>query len=128
MVLLLVCQVRAVSRELGLPNWNHAASPCLRSRLAFGVEATPERLVVVEKVCGVVVVVIVVVAAAIVLMLCRRQWGCCWCDGFDNLWRSWLITRTALLLMVFFILAGFLSLKIKPVVKNTEPHGEAILL
>lgn len=43
-------QVRAVSRELGLPNWNHAASPCLRSRLAFGVQATPERLVLVEKV------------------------------------------------------------------------------
>ncbi|CAM9463342.1 unnamed protein product [Scytosiphon promiscuus] len=42
-------EVRAVSRELGLPNWNHAASPCLRSRLAFGVQATPERLVVVEK-------------------------------------------------------------------------------
>ena len=31
-------EVRAVSRELGLPNWNHAASPCLRSRLAFNVE------------------------------------------------------------------------------------------
>eukprot|EP00903_Cladosiphon_okamuranus_P011299 g10654.t1 len=42
-------EVRAVARELGLPNWNHAASPCLRSRLAFGVQATPERLVLVEK-------------------------------------------------------------------------------
>lgn len=42
--------MREVSRELGLPNWNHAASPCLRSRLAFGVQATPERLVLVEKV------------------------------------------------------------------------------
>jgi uncharacterized protein len=30
--------VRGASRELGLPNWNHAASPCLRSRLAFSVE------------------------------------------------------------------------------------------
>lgn len=43
-------KVRAVSRELGLPNWNHAASPCLRSRLAFGVQATPERLQLVEQV------------------------------------------------------------------------------
>ncbi|CAM9183453.1 unnamed protein product, partial [Hapterophycus canaliculatus] len=47
--LLTKAEVRAVSRELGLPNWNHAASPCLRSRLAFGVQATPERLVLVEK-------------------------------------------------------------------------------
>jgi pyridinium-3,5-biscarboxylic acid mononucleotide sulfurtransferase len=31
-------EVRAAARELGLPNWNHAASPCLRSRLAFGVQ------------------------------------------------------------------------------------------
>lgn len=42
--------MRAVSRELGLPNWSHAASPCLRSRLAFGVQATPDRLMVVEQV------------------------------------------------------------------------------
>eukprot|EP00752_Nemacystus_decipiens_P005778 g5227.t1 len=47
--LLTKAEVRAVARELGLPNWNHAASPCLRSRLAFGVQATPERLVLVEK-------------------------------------------------------------------------------
>lgn len=39
-----------MSRELGLPNWSHAASPCLRSRLAFGVQATPEKLALVEKV------------------------------------------------------------------------------
>ena len=31
-------EVREVSRELGLPNWNFAASPCLRSRLALNVE------------------------------------------------------------------------------------------
>lgn len=43
-------QVRTLSRTLGLPNWNHAASPCLRSRLALGVQATPERLALVEKV------------------------------------------------------------------------------
>lgn len=37
-------QVRALAREVGLPNWDHAASPCLRSRLELGVEATPDRL------------------------------------------------------------------------------------
>eukprot|EP01051_Picozoa_sp_SAG22_P022841 SAG22_NODE_5639_length_979_cov_0.913636_1_plen_105_part_00 len=31
-------QVRATSKELDLPNWSHAASPCLRSRLALNVE------------------------------------------------------------------------------------------
>mmetsp|Transcript_22195 Transcript_22195/g.52758 ORF Transcript_22195/g.52758 Transcript_22195/m.52758 type:complete len:458 (+) Transcript_22195:122-1495(+) len=34
-------RVREVGRHLGLPNWDHAASPCLRSRLAMGVLATP---------------------------------------------------------------------------------------
>lgn len=33
-------EVREVAKYLGLPNWNTAASPCLRSRLQFGVEAT----------------------------------------------------------------------------------------
>jgi PP-loop superfamily ATP-utilizing enzyme len=33
-------EVRALAKEMELENWNHAASPCLRSRLAFGVEAT----------------------------------------------------------------------------------------
>ncbi|RLN86900.1 hypothetical protein BBJ28_00016552 [Nothophytophthora sp. Chile5] len=33
-------EVRNVAKYLGLPNWNAAASPCLRSRLQFGVEAT----------------------------------------------------------------------------------------
>lgn len=42
-------QVRLASRHIGLPNWNHAASPCLRSRLAFGVEATPDHLLNVSK-------------------------------------------------------------------------------
>lgn len=42
-------QVRDVARHLGLPNWNHAASPCLRSRLAFGVPANDEALVRVEQ-------------------------------------------------------------------------------
>jgi uncharacterized protein (TIGR00268 family) len=37
-------QVREVSRHAGLPNWSYAASPCLRSRLQYGVPATPENL------------------------------------------------------------------------------------
>ena len=41
-------QVRDVSRHVGLPNWNVAASPCLRSRLAFGVQATRHHLYQVE--------------------------------------------------------------------------------
>ena len=42
-------QVRAVGKHLGLPNWDHAASPCLRSRLAVGVAATEDHLKVVEQ-------------------------------------------------------------------------------
>ncbi len=41
--------VRALSRHAGLPNWQHAASPCLRSRLQSGVPATPEHLRRVER-------------------------------------------------------------------------------
>jgi PP-loop superfamily ATP-utilizing enzyme len=37
-------RVRMVGRHLGLPNWDYAASPCLRSRLAVGVAATADRL------------------------------------------------------------------------------------
>eukprot|EP00977_Amphora_coffeiformis_P022884 scaffold11716_cov165-Amphora_coffeaeformis.AAC.7 len=37
-------QVRQVARHLGLFNWNYAASPCLRSRLALGVTATAKHL------------------------------------------------------------------------------------
>ena len=40
--------VRDVARFVGLPNWSLAAAPCLRSRLAFGVEATEEMLRMVE--------------------------------------------------------------------------------
>jgi uncharacterized protein len=40
--------VRIASRRLGLPNWDIAASPCLRSRLALGVEATSSHLRAVE--------------------------------------------------------------------------------
>mmetsp|Transcript_4019 Transcript_4019/g.5282 ORF Transcript_4019/g.5282 Transcript_4019/m.5282 type:complete len:398 (-) Transcript_4019:225-1418(-) len=42
-------QVRQVAKHLGLPNWNYAASPCLRSRLALGVPATADRLHRVEE-------------------------------------------------------------------------------
>lgn len=41
--------VRRASRAVGLPNWNYAASPCLRSRLAFGVEATAYHLKLIER-------------------------------------------------------------------------------
>jgi pyridinium-3,5-biscarboxylic acid mononucleotide sulfurtransferase len=37
-------QVRRAARHLGLANWNVAASPCLRSRLALGVPATTAHL------------------------------------------------------------------------------------
>jgi len=37
-------EVRQLAREFGLPNHSHAASPCLRSRLAYGVRATSENL------------------------------------------------------------------------------------
>jgi len=41
-------KVRLVGRHFGLKNWNYAASPCLRSRLANGVLATHDRLKNVE--------------------------------------------------------------------------------
>ena len=52
-------EVRALSHHVGLPNWNYAASPCLRSRLQYGVQATPENLArieaaeeIVRAICG----------------------------------------------------------------------------
>ena len=42
-------EVRRASRAVGLPNWNYAASPCLRSRLALGVEATSHHLKLIER-------------------------------------------------------------------------------
>lgn len=42
-------QVRQAARHLGLPNWNHAASPCLRSRLALGVPAVSQHLKRIEQ-------------------------------------------------------------------------------
>jgi uncharacterized protein (TIGR00268 family) len=37
-------EVRLLSRYAGLPNWDAAASPCLRSRIHIGVPATAEHL------------------------------------------------------------------------------------
>lgn len=42
-------EVRRIAREWGLPVWDKPASPCLSSRLAPGVEATPERVARVEE-------------------------------------------------------------------------------
>src|SRR5207302_6034506 len=40
--------VRALARAWGLPTWDKPASPCLSSRLAPGVQVTPERTARVE--------------------------------------------------------------------------------
>jgi uncharacterized protein len=40
--------VRRAARELGLPGWNAPASPCLASRIRYGLPVTPERLAQVE--------------------------------------------------------------------------------
>ena len=40
--------IREASRARGLPTWNAPASPCLASRLPYGVAVTPERLRQVE--------------------------------------------------------------------------------
>jgi uncharacterized protein len=40
--------VRALARHWGLPTWDKPASPCLSSRLAPGVEVTPERTARIE--------------------------------------------------------------------------------
>jgi uncharacterized protein len=37
-------EIRALSRELGLPTWDRPASPCLSSRLPYGTEVTAEAL------------------------------------------------------------------------------------
>lgn len=42
-------EVRALSRELGLPTWDQPASPCLASRLPYGLAVTEERLGQVER-------------------------------------------------------------------------------
>lgn len=37
-------EVRALAKALGLGNWNHPSSPCLASRLPYGVKVTREKL------------------------------------------------------------------------------------
>jgi uncharacterized protein len=41
--------IRELSRQVELPVWDRPASACLSSRIAYGVEVTPERLAVIEK-------------------------------------------------------------------------------
>ncbi len=41
-------EIRSLSRAMGLPTWDQPASPCLSSRLPYGLAVTPERLRQVE--------------------------------------------------------------------------------
>ena len=41
-------EIRAASRELGLPTWDAPAAPCLSSRVQYGISITPSRLQQVE--------------------------------------------------------------------------------
>lgn len=42
-------EIRLLSREQGLPTWDQPASPCLASRLVYGLAVTEERLRQVER-------------------------------------------------------------------------------
>lgn len=42
-------EIRAMSRELGLPTWDQPASPCLASRVSHGIAVTTARLGQVEE-------------------------------------------------------------------------------
>ena len=42
-------EIRELARRADLPVWNRPASACLSSRIAYGIEVTPERLAIVEK-------------------------------------------------------------------------------
>jgi uncharacterized protein len=41
--------IRAASRAMGLPTWDQPSSPCLSSRLPYGIEVTRDRLRQVEQ-------------------------------------------------------------------------------
>ena len=41
--------IRELARRAQLPVWDRPASACLSSRIAYGIEVTPERLAVIEK-------------------------------------------------------------------------------
>ncbi len=42
-------EIRDLARRAGVPVWDRPASACLSSRIAYGLEVTPERLKVVEQ-------------------------------------------------------------------------------
>ena len=42
-------EIRVLSERQGLPTWDQPASPCLASRLTYGLQVTPERLRQVER-------------------------------------------------------------------------------
>jgi pyridinium-3,5-biscarboxylic acid mononucleotide sulfurtransferase len=42
-------EIRELARRAGLPVWDRPASACLASRIAYGLEVTPERLAAVER-------------------------------------------------------------------------------
>ncbi len=42
-------EVRAASKDAGLPTWDKPAAACLSSRVAYGIEITPARLARVER-------------------------------------------------------------------------------
>jgi uncharacterized protein len=42
-------EVRILSRRVGLPTWDKPASPCLSSRIAYGIPVTIERLSAVDR-------------------------------------------------------------------------------
>ena len=37
-------EIRTLARQLGLGNWNHPSSPCLASRIPYGIPVTYEKL------------------------------------------------------------------------------------
>jgi pyridinium-3,5-biscarboxylic acid mononucleotide sulfurtransferase len=41
--------IRELARRADLPVWDRPASACLSSRIAYGIEVTPERLAIIEK-------------------------------------------------------------------------------
>lgn len=42
-------EIRALSRELGLPTWNKPSMACLSSRIPYGQAVTPEKLSMIER-------------------------------------------------------------------------------
>ena len=42
-------EVRELSRRAGLPTWDRPSSPCLSSRIAYGIPVTIERLSTVDR-------------------------------------------------------------------------------